>query len=254
MRDQAGRIADAVGVRDTLRHGRDLLVDVLNGNRSNTDVRRNRKDDNHLRLLLRFGLRSTSNFLDVGANQGLFLQGIEEVAPLGHHIAYEPLPHVSAGLMRRFPGVEVRQRALSDREGEAQFLHVMGPGLQGFSNLVDGGLGDSSYPAGAQTQTITVTTERLDNHRPEGWLPNYVKIDVEGAEVLVLRGAVETFRAAKPVIAFEHGWNVDTTDEVYSLICKDIGLRIFDMDGTGPLDRSQFVDELATRWNWIAHE
>ena len=92
--------------------------------------------------LPRFGLRSTSNFLDVGANQGLFLRGIEEVAPLGHHIAYEPLPSIYARLVQRFPtGIEIRQRALSDTEGQAEFLHVVGPGLQGFSNLVEGGLG-----------------------------------------------------------------------------------------------------------------
>jgi FkbM family methyltransferase len=256
MRDQAGRGADAIGVRDHVKRARDLLVDALNGTHASAGVRQNRKDDDHLRLLLRFGLRSTSSFLDIGANQGLFLRGIEEVAPLGHHIAYEPLPHICARLAQRFPRIEIRQRALSDAEGEAQFLHVMEPGLQGFSSLVEGGLGDSasSYPVGAQTETITVTTERLDNHRPDGWLPDYVKIDVEGAEALVLRGAIETFRLAKPVIAFEHMWHKDTTEEVYSLICNDIGLRIFDMDGTGPLNRSQFDEELVTRWNWVAHE
>ena len=254
MREQARRVADAIGVRDTLKHGRDLLVDALNGNHASGSLRQNRRDDNHLRLLLRFGLRSTSNFLDVGANQGLFLRGIEEVAPLGHHIAYEPLPSIYARLVQRFPGIEIRQRALSDTEGQAEFLHVVGPGLQGFSNLVEGGLGDSAHPAGAQTETITVTTERLDSHRPDGWLPDFVKIDVEGAEVLVLRGAIETFRLAKPVIAFEHGWHKDTTEEVYSLVCEDLGLRIFNMEGIGPLDRSRFIDELATRWNWVAHE
>jgi FkbM family methyltransferase len=199
-------------------------------------------------------MRSSSNYLDVGANQGLFLRGIEVVAPFGHHIAYEPLPDICESLVRRFPGIEIRQRALSDNEGQAQFLHVIGPGLQGFSNLVRGGLGDSAYPVGARTETITVTTECLDNHRPAGWLPDFVKIDVEGAEVLVLRGAIETFRQAKPVIAFEHGWHRDTTEEVHSLLCEELGLRIFDMDGNGPLDRFRFIDELATRWNWVAHE
>ena len=80
------------------------LVDLLNGSPSSAVLRQNRKDDGHLRLLLRFSLRSTSNFLDVGANQGKFLRGLQQLAPLGHHIAYEPLPNLSAKLAAPVPG------------------------------------------------------------------------------------------------------------------------------------------------------
>jgi hypothetical protein len=33
-------------------------------------------------------------------------------------------------------------------------------------------------------------------------------------------------------------------------------LRLFDMDGDGPLDLAHFEDKLATgnHWNWIAHD
>jgi hypothetical protein len=57
------------------------------------------------------------------------------------------------------------------------------------------------------TELITVTNERLDDHLPDGWLPQFVKIDVEGAEGFVLEGAKRIFRLARPTIAFEHGWN-----------------------------------------------
>jgi hypothetical protein len=46
-----------------------------------------------------------------------------------------------------------------------------------------------------------VTTERLDEHLPDGWLQDFVKIDVEGAERLVLEGAMRTFR---PRVSYEH--------------------------------------------------
>ncbi len=254
MRVELGRVADALGVRAPLRRARDGLVDALNGNRAGAGVRRNSKDDFHLKLLLRFCLTPTSSYLDVGANQGHFLQGIHSLAPRGHHIAYEPLPHLCVKLAERFPEVDVRQAALSDREGEFAFTHVLGPGNQGYSNLVEGGLETPAYPSDLQTETIMVKTERLDDHLPAGWLPDIIKIDVEGAERLVFRGAMDTIRRARPVIAFEHLWDPEGSEEIYSLICDDVGLRIFDMDGNGPLDRSQFFDELTSRWNWVAHE
>ena len=109
-----------------------------------------------------------------------------------------------------------------------------------------------------RTESITVPTERLDDHLPDGWLPQFVKIDVEGAERLVLEGAMRTFRQASPTIAFEHGWidveDYDRSESIYKLICEDLGLRLFDMDGNGPLGLSEFFDGLRTRWNWVAHE
>jgi FkbM family methyltransferase len=244
---------DAVGVRQGLVRSREWLVDALSGNSASPTERRNRIDDRHLRLLLRFGMRPSSNFLDVGANRGKFLTGVERLAPLGHHVAYEPLPHFFADLVRRFPEVEIRQSALSDRDGEFEFVHVLDSGYQGYSGLADEGSSGRSGLDGVATETLTVKTERLDGRLDDGWLPDFVKIDVEGAEVAVVRGAVETFRRAEPVIAFEHAWQGDESRELYALVCDDIGLRLFDMDGNGPLERSQFFEALETRWNWVAH-
>jgi FkbM family methyltransferase len=254
VRVQLGKAADALGVRASAVRAREHVISLLTGGHAHADLRRNSRDDFHLKLLLRFGLRPTSNYLDVGANQGHFLKGIQALAPLGHHIAYEPLPHLCVKLSQRFPGVEVRQAALSDTEGEAPFIHVLGAGNQGYSNLADGGLKTPAYRRELPTETIIVRTERLDDHLPEGWLPQFVKIDVEGAERLVIKGASETFRRAKPVIAFEHQWDPEGSDEMYDLICTHLGLRLFDMDGHGPLSRSEFFDGLRSRWNWIAHE
>jgi hypothetical protein len=55
-------------------------------------------------------------------------------------------------------------------------------------------------------------------------------------------------------MALETGWHADVSEEIYKLICQDVGLRLFDMDGHGPLDRSQFLEGVVTRWNWVAHE
>ncbi len=240
-------------MRRGLAQGRDRLVDVLTGSGSNSVHRRNHLDEKHLKLLLSFVLHPDSNCLDVGAYKGLFLKDFRRLAPQGHHIAYEPLPQLCALLRQEFPEMDVRQRALSSEEGESSFVHVLdAPAYSG--------LKERPYPEETSIETISVITERLDDHVPDGWLPAFVKIDVEGAEALVIEGALKTLRRAKPVVAFEHGWGAgklfgSSDEHIHRLLCEDIGLRLFTMDGKGPLGLAQFKDELATgaRWNWVAH-
>jgi FkbM family methyltransferase len=253
MRRELLKAADSLGIRPGLARARDGLVAALTGGNANALHRRNHLDDAHLKLLLSFLLAPESSCLDVGAHKGIFLTHFVRLAPRGHHIAYEPLPHLAAELAERFPSIEVRRAALSDHEGESTFVHVK-------DQPAYSGLRRGTSTDGHDTESIDVTTERLDDHVPPGWLPTFVKIDVEGAEGLVLSGAMDTLRRARPVLAFEHGWGGGeahgvTDDDMYRMVCGDIGLRLFDLDGGGPLDRSQFRDALASghRWNWVAH-
>ena len=232
---------------------KDRLVRRLAGAQSTTVEGRNQIDDCHLVQLLALRMPRNANCLDVGANEGLFLREFRRVAPDGRHIAYEPVPHLATRLAQQYPEMDIRQRALSNIDGTSTFLHVVDPEREGYSGLAEG-WAQRDVP----TESIMVRTERLDDHLPDGWLPHFVKIDVEGAERLVLEGAMRTFSIAKPIIAFEHGWHGaedrERSEPVYRIICEDIGLRLFDMDGNGPLGLSDFFDGLRTRWNWVAHE
>ncbi|MGO9335618.1 MAG: FkbM family methyltransferase [Acidimicrobiales bacterium] len=213
-----------------------------------TATQRNQRDDARLRRLMRRTLRRDSNCLDVGAHSGTFLAEFQRLAPRGNHIAYEPMPALASALSERFPDVDVREVALSDEDGESTFVHVVD--LPEYS-----GLRERSYPRDVATETITVRTERLDDHLPDGWLPAFVKIDVEGGELGVLKGAVETLNRAGPVVAFEHGPGAadrygTTPADIHALL-TEVGLRIFDMDGHGPLSLAEFEDN-GGRFNWIA--
>ena len=69
--------------------------------------------------------------------------------------------------------------------------------------------------------------------------PIFIKIDVEGAEALVIEGALHTICEAQPIIAFEHGGPAHqyggTSNDIYRMLCDEAGLRIFDMNGNGPI-------------------
>lgn len=191
--------------------------------------------------------------IDVGAHSGAILREILRVAPEGQHIAFEPLPHCVASLRREFPQVDVREAALSDRNGTTSFIHVEhAPEYSGMRERTYPGAEDSPR------RLITVRTERLDDSLPAGFHPSLIKIDVEGAELLVMRGALETLRRARPTIIFEHGIGASERygygpEDVHDLLCRELGMRIFDLDGQGPYSRQRFIDTFAAPiWNFVA--
>jgi FkbM family methyltransferase len=214
-------------------------------------VRRDRADQGRLERLLAAELRPDSNVLDVGCHEGAVLAAVVRLAPRGRHIAWEPLPDLCARTARRFPSVDVRCTALSDRAGERDFVHVTTlPGWSGFRAR--------PYPGEQRTETIRVRTERLDDALPAAYVPAFVKIDVEGAELEVLRGGAETIARHRPVVVFEHGrGSADhygtAPGEVWDLL-DGAGLRITGLDGAGPFSRAAFEAEFtrAERVNFVA--
>ena len=214
---------------------------------------REARDDQQLRLLLAFLLVEDSNCVDVGGHRGGVLEQMVRLAPLGRHIVYEPLPAFCEDLRRRFPQVDVREAALSDRSGERTFMYVRSqPGLSGFRRR--------SYSTTPTIEEITVRTERLDDSLPGDYHPTVIKIDVEGAEREVLEGAIETIVRYRPTVVFEHGKGAaphyaTRPRDVYALLCERAGLRIFDLDGQGPFDLAEFerIFDRGDRWNFVAH-
>lgn len=100
-------------------------------------------------------------------------------------------------------------------------------------------------------------TERLDDVLPDGFAPALVKIDVEGAELQVMLGAIETLSRHRPHVLFEHGaggadlYGARPT-QIFDLL-NDVGLRIFDLEGDGPYSREHFEQTFTEPiWNFLA--
>jgi FkbM family methyltransferase len=219
---------------------------------TNRTARRDRIDNEHLRLLLAFVLAPDSNCIDIGAHRGDVLREMRRLAPHGQHIAFEPVPESHEALRREFPDVEVRGVAVSDAPGEASFVHV--PALPSYS-----GFRRHTYPSPQATNEITVRVESLDTALPDGYVPTLIKVDVEGAERQVFEGAIETITRHRPTVVFEHGAGAadhygTAPEHVYDLLVERAGLRIFDIDGRGPYTRSEFQAVFTQPiWNFVAH-
>lgn len=202
-------------------------------------------------------LRPDSNCVDVGCATGKLLAYMVKLAPAGRHFAFEPLPANAATLRRDFPGVSVHEVALSDAAGETTFQHVV-------SNPGYSGLRQRTYPSDHEKiETIRVALDTLDNVLPPDLTVHLLKVDVEGAELQVFRGALRTLRTHRPVVLFEHGRggadHYGTTPEmVYDLLVGECGLRISLLEdwleGKPSLDRAGFVAQFqGLHWNFVAH-
>ncbi len=128
--------------------------------------------------------------VDAGANIGYMTSILAARAGAGGAVfAFEPHPAVAdrlrenAARIGRLPGaarVEVRQVALSDAEGEARLVL---PDEFASNN----GVGFLAAGSGGANE-FAVRTQRLDDLFPDGRI-DVMKMDVEGHEPAVLRGA-----------------------------------------------------------------
>lgn len=134
--------------------------------------------------------------IDVGANHGDILR---ELVKYSHdpHWAFEPIPAYADRLRRRFPDVTVEHVALSDFNGSTEFRLL--PAKAAYSSL----LRRPEIENSLAVQRLTVEVRTLDDCIPDDARVTFVKIDVEGAEAAVLRGARTLMRRCQPVTVFE---------------------------------------------------
>jgi FkbM family methyltransferase len=138
---------------------------------------------------VRNSLRSGMNFVDVGANWGFFtLMAAHLVGASGKVVALEPDPRIFLKLKsnverNKLEQVRVFDVAAADRDAELILAaHDESAENWGISRLVEGG--------STMQETFTVRSRRLDSLLDDAGLGrvDLLKIDVEGAEDMVLTG------------------------------------------------------------------
>jgi FkbM family methyltransferase len=213
------------------------------------------REDARIHAAVRRILRPDSNCVDVGCHYGSMLSRFCRNSPRGRHVAFEAIPGKVRFLRRKFPEVDVRQLALSDHAGSAQFY--VDRKATGFSGL--------ARRAGRDVEALEVGVDRLDDVLPRDRRYHLLKLDVEGAELLVLRGGLATLRRHRPAILFECAPGGPSAfgyapGDLHDLLTGEAGYAVFFLrdylEGGAPAGRAAF-EEACTRYpftafNWIA--
>jgi FkbM family methyltransferase len=170
-------------------------------------------------------LKPGNVFYDVGANAGFFsLLGSKCVDEKGRVFAFEPLPENIKAIKNQLELNQVSnctlvEVALSDRNGEIELFE-----------------GEDTSTATLKARTNVNGNSRivksitLDEFAKIAPLPDFIKMDIEGAEALVLQKAGEILSSVNPPKLLIEFHSEELKTQGQSLLSK-YGYRFFMLDG-----------------------
>lgn len=144
-------------------------------------------------------VKSDDIILDIGANIGWYTTHISRLIPKGHCHAFEPVPSIFAKLKKHCEinnvqgNVTLNMLALGDKVGSVE-LHTFPDLPHGHSSISS--LGRSTYDV-SLAEMIPLDMYLTKNSLNK---VDIIKIDVEGAEALVLEGAERLLQMSDPPI------------------------------------------------------
>ncbi len=182
---------------------------------------------------------------DIGANMGMF--GVPAATRAKFTLAIEPDPFNQLLLHRTRAAnpelaLDVLPVAVSNAIGTASF--VIPERGRSANALADAAL---STQMGGERQLFTVITVTADWIMDRYPAPDFVKIDAEGAEAMILEGATRLLSEARPAFIIETA--ADHIENCTQILTRN-NYRLF--DSALPVDASQAVPTIEGIWDVLA--
>lgn len=207
-------------------------------------------ESSETQLLLSF-VKEDSVVVDIGANIGWYSILLGRAAPRGRVIAFEPIPSTLAFLrknlaLNKTPNVDIREHGLSDEDKDLVFFfHPHLSGATSAANLLDN----------KDAIEVRAHVHRMDNILASEPRIDLLKCDVEGAEIFVIRGGLQTISRTKPVLFIEmlRKWSAKFgyhPNEIIDLL-GTIGYGCFSIEDGGNLAPFRRMEESTTATNFL---
>lgn len=197
------------------------------------------KREFHVRTWLTERLKPGQVFFDIGAHHGWdSMWTLPLVGKEGCVVSFEPSP-VNLSILEwhrtrnNFSQWRIVPNAVSDVDAKEEFF-LVDKGDSPMNSLTTGGA-DTPFMSGRDIRKISIQTITLDTFCSKITLrPNLVKIDVEGAELLVLRGANKLLAESCPtiILAMHPYWLPigQSSQQIFELL-SHYGYTVYDSEG-----------------------
>jgi len=191
--------------------------------------------------------------VDIGANEGMHTGALLRlVGPTGRLIAFEPIPAMAEILRNKFaagyPNCEINELAISGDSGMTTFALAEGV-------PTESGIRQRKQSAATSFREITVRTEPLSHYISRLPRLDYVKVDVEGADIGAIRSGESDIRRLRPIISMEYGFAGYSVygHEQRSLwdLAASLDYRLFTLFGQPLLELSGWMSVCdLVIWDW----
>ena len=186
-------------------------------------------------FILRFGLLS-DYLIDIGANRGNFTDHFFRTTKRNKALLVEPIPALAKALHDKYRAnkeVLIVEKALSDNKRKSLFYVANNDGQS--SSLSD--IGERHLIASPDTVVVNsfeLESQTLDNITSSiKYEKIFLKIDVQGHELAVLKGAIETLKKVIAIhieVSNQHLYDNDTLGfNVWSFL-NDHGFVLYGID------------------------
>jgi FkbM family methyltransferase len=164
------------------------------------DITKNLQYDRRTKAIINKAIKTNSVCIDIGCHKGEILDLILKKSPDGTHFGFEPIPDFFNKLLQKYKkNIKILPYALSDKEGITIFQYVKNaPAYSGIKRR------DYAIE-NPDIEEISVKIKKLDDVIDPSFKIDFIKIDVEGAEMGVLNGSKRIISTDKPIVIFEFG-------------------------------------------------
>jgi FkbM family methyltransferase len=191
------------------------------------------------------------NFFDIGANIGWYSINIATSRRAAMVFCFEPIPRTYGHLQKNIglnsvSNVTAHNFGFSNQTGEFTFYYYP----EGSGNA-----SSANVTGRSDVETVQCNVRTLDDYTDEtGTRVDFIKCDVEGAELLVFQGGIKTISRDKPIVFSEilRKWSAKFSydpNEIFDLF-RQYGYQVFTVKGS-LLSKFSCMDDSTVETNFF---